>query len=142
MATVALAGFVAKFYLSDDGGTNYYEIGELRDVEVNEEVDMFEATSHSSGGAKEYVPGNQGWEASIGALYISSDTAQDKLMAALNNKTKCKFRFDPEGTASGKERWAGDGYFRNWKLASPTNDLSAIAAEIQGTGLFVKSTQP
>lgn len=139
--SVALAGYIAKAYLSIDGGSNYFEIGEMRDVETSEDVDMLDATSHASGGHKEVVPGIDSWKMSIGALYISSDTAQDNLMTALNNKTKCKFRFDPEGTAVGKERWAGDGYFNSWKLSSPTNDLSTISAEITGTGALAKSTQ-
>lgn len=141
MPTQSIPGYSGRVYVSDDGGTNYYEVAELRDVELTIQTEMMDATSHASNGGKEVTPGIQSWTATAGALYISSDTAQDKLDAAVLAKTKLKFRFDPEGTATGKERYSGDGYISNWKLANPNNDLAARNIDITGTGVAVKSTQ-
>jgi hypothetical protein len=139
--TQAIPGYSGRAYLSDDGGSNYVEVGELRDVELTIQTEMMDATSHASAGSKEVIPGIQSWTATAGALYVSSDSAQDKIDAAVTGKTKLKFRFDPEGTAVTKERFAGDGYISNWKLGNPNNDLAARNIDIVGTGALVKSTQ-
>jgi predicted secreted protein len=139
--TQAIAGYIGKVYVSDDGGSTYVEVGETRDVKFNNQQGMFDATSHGSGGNKEVIPGIRDWSATIGALYVSSDVAQDKLASAVAAGTKLKFRFDPEGTATGKERFAGDGYLTNFELSYPNADLITENVQITGSGALVKSTQ-
>lgn len=141
MTTQAIAGYIGKFYISDDGGSNYYELGETKNATLTKEADMGDATSHASGGWKENVPLNKGFSISADALYISADVAQDKVRAALQNGTKLLFRLDPEGTSTGKERWSGAGYMKSWKIEDPTSDLAAVGIEITGTGALTESVQ-
>ena len=37
MSTQAIPGYSGRVYVSDDGGSNYVEVGELRDVELSPE---------------------------------------------------------------------------------------------------------
>ena len=141
MPTQAIAGYTGKVYISDDAGANYYEIGELRDVTLHLKGAMLDASSHSSAGWEDTVPGLKSWSASFGNLFVSTDTAQDKLKAAILAGTKLKFRFDPEGTASGKERFSGDGYLESLDYAMPTNDLVAVSGSIKGAGALANANQ-
>jgi hypothetical protein len=141
VSTQALPGYTGIVYVSDDGGSTYVALGELKDAELTVQTEMMDATSHASAGFKEVVPGLQSWTATAGTLYISADVAQDKIDAALSGKTKLKFRFDPEGTSTGKDRYSGDGYISNWKMGTPNNDLNVRSLDITGTGALVKSAQ-
>lgn len=141
MATNAIAGYKGKVYESSDGGGNYFEIGELRNVTLKMHTDMIDATSHASAGDKEVIPGIKSWDADFEYLYASADTAQDALDTAVANRTKLKFRFDPEDTSSGKERWSGDGYLEDVEIQNPTTDAAMRTGKIQGTGALTKSTQ-
>jgi predicted secreted protein len=102
MPTQSLAGYNGVLSISTDNGSSYQVIGELRDVELTIDTDMLDATSHSSAGWKEKVAGNAQWTATAGALYVNADAGQAGVVSALSGKTKCKFRFDPEGTSVGK----------------------------------------
>lgn len=137
----AIAGWVGKVYVSIDGGSNYFELGEMRNFNKRQHVDMFDATSHASSGNRRVKPGIASWDADIEALYVSADVAQDNLDTALSGKTLCKFRFDPEGTSSGKERWSGDGYIEDAEVQGPTTDLVLRNVKIAGDGVLTKSTQ-
>jgi predicted secreted protein len=141
MPTQSLAGYNGVLSISTDNGSSYQVIGELRDVELTIDTDMLDATSHSSAGWKEKVAGNAAWSATAGALYVNADAGQAGVVSALSGKTKCKFRFDPEGTSVGKPRRSGDGYIRNFKETQPTSDLIARSLEIEGTGSLAFSTQ-
>lgn len=141
MPTQAIAGYNGKVYESIDGGSNYREIGELRNVTLRIHTDMIDATSHASAGDKEVIPGIRSWDADFEYLYISSDAAQDEIDSAVANRTKVLFRFDPESTASGKERWSGSGYFEDVELQGPTADAAIRNGKITGTGALTKSTQ-
>ena len=140
MATQAIAGYNALLYISDDGGTTYSKIGELRDVTINVNLDAIEATSHDSGGWREFLPGLSQWGASAEALYVDADAGQDKVFSALDGKSTVKFRFTPK-TGTGLEKFEGDGIITSWELSGPNDDAAAVSIEIQGTGALSKSTQ-
>lgn len=137
----AIAGWVGKVYVSIDGGSNYFELGEMRNFTKRQHTDMADATSHASAGARRRKPLIRDWSADIEALYVASDVAQDNLDTALAGNTLCKFRFDPEGTSSGKERWSGDGYVEDAEVQGPTTDLVLRNVKIAGDGVLTKSTQ-
>lgn len=140
MPTQAIAGFVGKLYVSDDNIT-FVEVGELKDYEISIQTNTIDATSHASAGFEEYIMGLASWSGTIGAIYISSDSAQDKLDTAVANKSKLYFRFDPEGTGAGKDRWSGTGILPDWKLSSPDKDLAVRNVTVKGSGALVKSAQ-
>lgn len=141
MPTQAIAGYVGKVYESIDGGANYREIGEMRNFTKRIKQDMINADSHSGGGDHDAIPGIRSWDADAECLYVSSDAAQDEIDTAIANRTKVKFRFDPEGTAAGKDRWSGDGFWEDAEIQDPTGDAAVRNMKIHGVGAFTKSTQ-
>lgn len=141
MPTGALPGYLGVLSISTDGGTTYNPIGELTDVTLKFAQKMLDATSHASAGAEEFVPGNSGWTGTAKALSVFADTAQAALAGVLSGKTKCKFRFDPVGTNTGKPRREGFGYISDWQEDQPNTNLVALSLSIQGTGVLTFSTQ-
>jgi len=141
MPTQAIAGYLGRLYGSIDAGANYREYGEMRNFTARIKTDMIDATSHASAGDHEVIPGIRSWDADMEYLYVSSDAAQDEIDTAITNRTKTLFRFDPEGTSSGKERWSGAGYFADAEIQGPTADAAMRNVKITGTGALTKSTQ-
>lgn len=139
--TQSIAGYKGVLSVSSDGGTTYNPVGELTDVDITFTQKMLDATSHSSAGAEEYVPGTSGWVATAKTLAVYSDTAQAAVIAALTPKTKLFFRFDPVGTSVGLPRRVGAGFIESFKEASPNTNLVAIDISIRGTGVLTFSTQ-
>lgn len=138
--TQAIAGYNALLFLSQDGGTTYLQIGELRDVTLHKATDAIDATSHQSGGWREFNPGLSEWDASAESLYVDADAGQDAVYNALVNKTVLKFRMTPK-TGTGLEKFEGDGFLMDWELTGPLDDAAAVSIEIRGTGVPVKGTQ-
>jgi hypothetical protein len=134
-------GYNGAFYVSPDGGTTWQPVGELRNVTLNMKVDALDATSHSSGGHKTRVPGLDEWDATAEVLAIFADAGQAAIAAALTAKTRIKFRFDPAGSATGKPRREGFGFFSSWSEKQPTAELVAVDINITGDGELAFSTQ-
>lgn len=141
MSTSAIAGYNARVYISDDSNATNPEIAELTGIKLDIASQMEDATSHASAGWKENVPVLNSWKASFDALKISSDTAQTKLRNAILNKTKLNFRFDSDGTATGKERYSGSGFIDSWAFDGPTATLLKITGSITGTGALTEAAQ-
>jgi hypothetical protein len=141
MATQSIAGYNGLFYVSPDGGTTWHLIGELTDVKAKITTKMEDATSHSSGGLGEFIPGNTTWTGTATVLSVFADVGQAAIAAALSPKTKLKFRFDPVGTAVGKPRREGFGYVSDFEETAPNSGLVGATITIQGTGALVISTQ-
>jgi hypothetical protein len=118
-------GYNGAFYVSPDGGTTWQPVGELRNVTLNMKVDALDATSHSSGGHKN----PSAWSRRVGCdgrgSTIFADAGQAAIMAALTAKTRIKFRFDPAGSATGKPRREGFGFFSSLSEKQPTAELES-----------------
>lgn len=121
-----------KVYISTDGGSNYTEIGEMKNVDIDDNVDMQDATTNSSGGYKEFLPGLGSWTATADAFYNASDAGQAVVKTVLTGKTLCNFKFVPE-VASGAEKWTGAGYISAKKLNIVNLD-GPIATNLTITG--------
>jgi predicted secreted protein len=139
--TQAIAGYNGALQISPDGGTTWHVFGELTDAETNFQQDMLDATSHTSAGHKEFVPGNDEWTATAKGLSVVADVGQLDLANALSGKTKLKLRIDPYGTAVGKPRREGFAFISNWKEAQPNTNLVAVDITFRGTGVLTFSTQ-
>jgi hypothetical protein len=137
----SIPGYNGVFYVSTDGGTTWLPVGELQDVTLQIKTAMLDATSHSSNGWKNNVPGLKEWSASVGQLAIFSDTGQAALTAALTPGTRLKFRFDPAGTATGKPRREGFGLVSDWQEKEPTAALEDQNLTLTGDSELVFSTQ-
>ncbi len=139
MATAAITGYSALVAISTDG-TTYNNIGEIRDCTLNVEGDAIDATSHDSGGWKEFIAGLKSWSVDGDALYIDVDAGQDAVYAALDGGTLLYIRFRPK-TGTGKDNFAGRGIVTSWSLAGPNSDAATAKIKIQGSGSLVKSAQ-
>jgi TP901-1 family phage major tail protein len=141
MATAAIPGFNAKVAVSSDGGSNFFVIGELRDVTLTVEADEIDATSKDSAGWREFIVGLKQWGGSAEHLYLEANTAQDALRNALVNRTLVKLRFRPKGDSVGADQFIGDAIITGWEPALPTDDAVAVSVTFRGTGAIVESTQ-
>jgi hypothetical protein len=137
----SIPGYNGVFFVSPDGGTTWVPVGELRNVTLNMKVDALDATSHSSAGHKNRNPGLDEWDATVEALTIFADAGQQAIMAALTAKSRVKFRFDPAGTATGKPRREGFGFFSSLSEKQPTAELESSDLNITGDGELAFSTQ-
>jgi predicted secreted protein len=141
MATAAVQGYKGTIRISTDGVT-YNSFAEVRDIEVTGQVDMIDATSHDSSGAKEFIPGLSEWSGTIGALYIETNATQNTVRDALLGKTKLYLEFRPHGAVTGKYQYKGECYIKNWKPTSPNSDAAMVNIEMQGTGTLTPTLQP
>lgn len=141
MSTQAIAGFNGRMYVSVDGGSTWVEVGEMTDCKLTRKHTPQDASSHASGGDKEFIGGWREWSATIAALYVNADTCQANIIAALAASTKVKFRFDPSGTTAGKERYSGDGLVSDWDWNGPNAGPAVSNITVQGSGALSKSTQ-
>jgi len=139
--TQAIAGYNGVGYISPDGGTTWIPIIEMKDVTLKRTTKMLDATSHSSGGHEDYIPGVDGWTATVGALSVFSDASFAAFEAAYAAKSTLKYRFDPAGTATGKPRYQGDGVLEDLEEKLPNLDLVEFTATIRGKQTLVYSTQ-
>ena len=139
--TQSVAGYNAILSASADGGTTFSVLGELTDFTVQQDTKMMDATSHSSGGFEEVIPGNTKWTATAKLLSVAADAGQVILTTALAGKTKLVYRFDIYGTAVGKPRRQGSGYITSWKETAATTNPVLADVSFDGTGQLVLSTQ-
>lgn len=137
----AVAGYNATVEISTDGGSNYNAIGEMQEDGLKIDGKMLDATSHSSGGWEESIPGNKSWSVDIKGLLVTSDTAQAALASAILAGTKLKVRIRPYGSGTGKPQRIGDAYLQSNQESSPNADLSTFSGTLKGTGALALSTQ-
>lgn len=138
----AIPGYNGLAFVSTDGGATYVAVGEMRNVTLNIKVDQLDASSHSSAGHKNRIPGLDEWDATVEVLSIFADAGQAAILAALTAKTRLKFRFDPAGAATGKPRREGFGFFSSWSEKQPTGELVSTDVQITGDGELAFLTQP
>lgn len=139
MATQAIAGYNAQLLIEVSTGVST-AIGEMKDVTLTVEADEIDVTSHNFNGWKASIPGARKWSCTADALYVASDTVQDKLYDALVASTILKVKFQPK-VGSTMDEWTGDAYIIHWELAGPTDDAAAISIELSGAGPLTKATQ-
>ena len=139
MATSAIPGFDGQVLISDDAGVTFNKLGELRDMTINIEAELIDATSHDSGGWREFIAGLKNWTISHEGLYIQTNVGQADARKALLNDTKIKVRFRPKDLAT-KIQFSGDAFMSSEEQANPNDDASTFATEIQGTGPLVEET--
>lgn len=97
-----------KMYISEDGGSTFVEVGNLTNVNIEENTDMQDSSDNSSG-YRSFLPGLGAWTATADAFFNAADAGQDDVKTALNGKTLVDFKFvDEEGT--GNQQWTGQGY--------------------------------
>lgn len=139
MATSAISGFNAQASISVDGGTSYQVIGEARDATLSISQNEIEATSFSSGGWSEYIPGLKEWSVDIEALYIPANIGQENLYEALVDGTQIKVKLLPK-TGTGNIGYEGDAFVTSWEINPTPDDAVAVSVSFRGTGVLDQFT--
>jgi predicted secreted protein len=139
MATGAFAGYKGFVWAGPSTGSTL-KIAELRDWNITYEMSEIDATSHDSSGYRENIAGIRGWSGSAGFLYISASSGQTQLHDLLDGGTLATMQFYPQGTSSGFPFYSGSGYFTNWGLAGPNEDVIDGTVDFVGTGALTQST--
>ena len=89
----AIAGYNGIGYLSPDGGTTWVPVIEMKDVTLKRTTKMLDATSHSSSGHEDYVPGVSGWTGTVAALTVFADASTADIESFYSGKALLQFRF-------------------------------------------------
>lgn len=137
--TQAFAGFNGKIYVSVDGGSNYYIIGETRDGTLTINRDPIDATSYDSDGWMENIQGLGSWEMSTESLYLYGDTGQTNIENALFGATNAFWQFLPFNL-SGNKGYTGEGIVATIDIGEPVDDAVTSALTITGTGALTTYT--
>ena len=136
----AIPGFDADIFISDDGGSTFNKIGELREVTLNVEGEPIDVSSHDTAPWREFITGLKQFTASAEGLYISADVGQDAVLTALLDDVDIKIQFNPKA-GTGLPRFDGDGLITSWELSGPNDDAAAVSIEIQGNGALSEVAQ-
>lgn len=137
--TQAIPGYDGQIYVSDDGGSNYIKIGEIRDMTLNVENEDFDATSHDSNGWRERIYGLRNWGLSGGNVYVYNNPGQVSLIDALIGAVNVKVKFRPKDSSS-LPQYTGDAVMSTTELNAPTDDIADSSFEILGTAAITKGT--
>jgi hypothetical protein len=139
MATGAIAGYKGFVWAGPSTGS-LLKILELREYNITYEMGEFDATSHNSSGYREVIAGIRSWSGSAGFLYAGASSSQEQLFTLLDGGTLSAIEFYPQGTSSGFPIYTGSGYFTNWGLAGPNEDVIDGTVDIVGTGALTQTT--
>ena len=90
----AIAGYNGIGYLARRGH-HLVPIIEMKDVTLKRTTKMLDATSHSSSGHEDYVPGVDGWTGTVAALTVFADALTADIESFYSGKALLQFRFDP-----------------------------------------------
>jgi hypothetical protein len=142
MPTQAVAGFNSRFYTSPDGGTTWHEVGEMTDIKKKRTVKMLDATSHTSAGDEEYIPGTRGFTGTATVLAVASDVGQIDLRNAITPGTKLKIRVDPYGSVTGRARTEGFAFVEDFEESGPNAGIVGGQISLRGTGAVTETTVP
>ncbi len=140
MATAALPGFVAKLLVDDSGGTPV-EIGELRELTLDIEHEVIDATSHDSLEFREFIRGLRSWTITAALLHITAEAEAVKVRAAILAGTIMDIEIREKGTATtGDPVWLGAALVSADSLGFPVDDAQTTDITLQGTGVLNEST--
>jgi len=136
--TSAFAGFHGKILVSTDGGSVYNEIAEIKEMTLNLSAELEDATSHDSGGWREFIEGLKTWTVDTETNYIVASTTKDDLFAALVAGTKLLIQFRPNDT-TGSDQYEGTVLVGEFTPGSPLADPGNLSLTLQGCGVLSKS---
>ena len=120
MATAALPGYVAFLYVEDGGGN--VKVGELRELTLDVEGELFDATSHDGAPFREFIKGLINWTITASVLHITADTAQGDLRAAILSQVLMTIELREEDS-TGKVEWQGTAFVSGQSLSFPNDDV-------------------
>lgn len=142
--TAALPGFVAKLFIADSGLTTPFNaVAEARELTLDIEHEVIDATSHDSLEFREFIRGLRSWTITAGVLHLTGDTAgQTKIRAAVLNGVTLEVELREEGNVTGDPLWSGTVRVSATSLTFPNDDAMTGDITLQGTGVLTEGTVP
>lgn len=140
MATAALPGFIATLFVDDTGGTPA-KIAELRELALDIEHEVIDATSHDSSEFREFIRGLRSWTITAALLHITAEAEQTKVRAALLAGTIMDIEIrEFDTTTLGDPVWLGAALVSTGSLGFPVDDAQTVDITLQGTGVLNESS--
>jgi len=112
----------------------------LTDKSIDFSNDMIDVTNQqSSGGWKEYLPGERGATISFSGVYDESGAeGATSLFADMKLGTEVAFKFGQD-LATGGAMWTGNGLVSGITVNGPKNDAASYSGTIQVSGIVTQS---
>lgn len=138
-----VSGRLGKIAVSDDGGSNYFTIGEVTSIKVTgPQHDDEDATTFTSAGNKQTDYGETQTALTVDFLYDEADTGQDKVRTSAQNKTKLLYRYRPSGDTSGTEQQTFSGKIDSLSPANERNAKVACSLQLKSDGAVTYNQVP
>jgi hypothetical protein len=129
-------GRVATVYVSDDGGSTYNKVGELKDADMTSNQDLHDATSNDDGLYKVDLQGHKKATLSFTCNYDPSDTAQAEIEAAYYASTALLWKFRPLGDtpAAGNYERLFTGNLSSLNVTPATQGIIEMPVTVESSG--------
>ena len=137
----AILGRKGTLFVSDDGGSNYHEIGKLVDATLSMETEETDTTSHDSDGDRESLPNHRAKEISGNVIYDEASVGQDKLVEGQAVGTILKAKYQPEDAVVGVREFISDCYLTSWEHGQPLEDAETVDFSLRFTGVLTIQDQ-
>lgn len=98
-------------------------------------------SDHDSGRWGEKINTTAQWTASMTGWYNEGNTIQAAILAAAVSGASLPFEFRPNGTGTGKSKFAGNGVIGNIKYGAPQDAGQPFSFDIAGQGALTSGVQ-
>lgn len=140
--TLALPGFTAKLLVADLASTTFAEVAEARELTLDVEHELIDATSHDSLEFREFIRGLRNWSITAAVLHITGNVSQTKIRdAIIGTKGLALDMKLQEEVASGKPEWTGSIFISAESISFPNDDAMVGDFTLQGTGVLTEGVQ-
>ena len=131
----------AVIQVSDDGGSTYDTVGEVKDSNLDFSQDNHNATSNDDGLFKVEVAGHKQAVLTFTYNYDESDAGQTTLRTAYLAGTTLMFKYRPRGTLAGYKEALFSANPTAVPISAPTEGVMETAASYTSTGAITFSDQ-
>lgn len=138
--SAALPGFIAQLYVADSGSTAFGKVAEARELTIDIEQELIDATSHDSNEFREFIRGLRSWTITAAILHLAAGANQAKIRAAILSGVTLECELREQDTA-GAPVWEGTVLVASESLSFPNDDAMTGDITLQGSGVLVEGTQ-
>jgi len=138
MAQITKSGIGGAIQISDDGGTNYETIAELRSWSLEESADVVESASMASV-AKTYHATHTTWTGTMDAYMTFDDsdggveyTTIDTEVPVIAVGTQYKFKFYADDSTASFAHYDGDGIVTAISRSVSHDGMAEMSITVQG----------
>ena len=106
---------------------------------LNFNAEMIDATTKSSAGWKDHLPGLRDWSIDCEAL-VAFDASEgiEELFTDYTGRTQLTVKFSTEVT--GDTRWTGSAYISTGSINAPLEDVTSFSVTFTGSGALTAET--